>query len=605
MSILICGASSTVGRDLCDLLDRENIDYDGTFYRCCDRRLCERTNMFRVDFTNMEEVATFFYENKHRWRVCVFLVAERNLELCEKNWNIAMRINVDTVDSMSALCAKEGIYFIHLSTDYVFDGTSQPCFATSNVNPIQNYGISKFISECRVQRNYTQPITLSSCLSSIGVSSPNYCIIRTPTLYTSNPCSFISNNTITSLARHVMDLRHTNATADTPAMTTYVDDYEIYRPLYIPDLCIFIRVIAMVAIDNLTNMSRIQSSSGTKPPKFSGIYHFYNPDNRFTRFQMTKAVAKFMGLSHLHVVPSTRPVHAVTTTRYPYDPQLYDARYNIRNYFTHTFEETIPHIFSRYKHPPIGTSGGEKGGMANSSSFFLMFNLDDTLVHTCYAHYRSYLDVFRNRGLSFMSYSEWRTYIYYKNIHTFLENVALDMAGHDTITTERIIAEIQNEKHEAFKIYAPLYVTPTKNALDMLRWIEKHQDTINAVIVANCSQEIIDVICDVVPELHKITNWYTRETAMSRTMDTINTIDNNAAINPKKDIYVGAKEMFYKQEQYTIGFENTYVGYESLHETTPIIYFYIDENETSSDNITRTNGTIDAFIFNDYRVFTR
>lgn len=596
MSILICGASSSVGRDLCDLLDRENIRYDGTFYkyfnyhygRMChnDRAFCERDNMFQVDFTNEEEVSTFFNVNKSRWRVCVFLVAERNIERCEENWNMAMRINVDAVDYMSGLCAKEGIYFIHLSTDYVFDGTTQPSFATSSVNPIQNYGISKLLSEYRVQKNYTQSITLASCLSSIGFSAPNYCIIRTPTLYTNNRSSPLYNNTVTSVAKHVMDLRHRTVGV---GVGVGVDNHEIQRPLYIPDLCIFIRVIAMVAIDHLTGIRSIRSSSGANPPKFSGIYHFYNPDNRFTKYEITKKIAEYMNLSSFHVIGNGAGDQHKSKIPIPYDPQLFDTRFNIRNYFTHTFDETIPHIFSRYKHPRIGSSGN------GASTYFLLFDLDGALVHTSYAHYRSYLDVFRNRGLSFMPYSEWKTYFCYKNVHTFIEEVAAQISGNDFIQTERILSEIRNEKLEAFKNYAPLYVTPTKNALDMIRWIQKHPDTISAVIVTNCSQETADIICSVVPELKTMTKWCLRD--FETPASVMVTTTDSTTTNPKNDIYERAKTMYYQQEDYVIGFENTYVGYNSLSNITPIVYFYMDENETSNHVCER----IDAFIFDDYR----
>ena len=589
MSILICGASSSIGRDLCDLLDRENILYDGTFYRCPEREFtafCERDNMFQVDFTNQEEVSAFFMENNRRWRVCIFLVAERNIETCQRNWETAIRINVDAVDYMSGLCAKEGIYFIHLSTDYVFDGTIQPSFPTSNVNPIQNYGMSKLLSELRVQRNYTQAITLASCLSDIGCSAPHYCIIRTPTLYTSRASSPLHTNPLMKLARHVMDLRQSGSVG----ACVSVDNREVQRPLYIPDLCIFIRVIAMVAIDSMTGVSSIRSSSGANPPKFNGIYHFYNPDNCFTKYEITKAVAGYMGLSCFHVVAASARIEgangAESPKRIPHDPQLFDTRFNIRNYFTHTFDETIPHVFSRFKHPKIGSRGG-----SGAPTYFLLFDLDGTLVHTSYAHYRSYLEVFRNRGLSFMSYSEWKTYICYKNVHTFLEEVAAHIAENDFIQTERILSEIRNEKQEAFKIYAPLYVTPTKNAVDMLRWIEKHPDTINAVIVANCSQETADIICSVVPELKMITNWCLRENNWPALMPT------TATANPKKDIYHRAKSMYYNDEQHIIGFENTYVGYQSLANVTPVVYYYIDDNEASSYGSER----IDAFLFNDYR----
>jgi hypothetical protein len=129
----------------------------------------------------------------------------------------------------------------------------------------------------------------------------------------------------------------------------------------------------------------------------------------------------------------------------------------------------------------------------------------------------------------------------------------------------------------------------------MLRWIEKHPDTINAVIVANCSQETADIICSVVPELKTITNWCLRENDWPATVTTTETT--SATTTPKNDIYEKAKNMYYQQEDYVIGFENTYVGYNSLSNITPIVYFYMDENETSNHVCER----IDAFIFDDYR----
>ena len=567
MAILICGASSIIGRDLCELLDRENTRYDGTYHKCNDTSFCNRENMFRVDFTKPDEVRGFFLENKERWRVCVFLVAERNIELCERDWSLALRINVEAVDTMSSLCAAEGIYFIHLSTDSVFDGCSQPNFPNSPVNPVHNYGMSKLLSEYRVQRNYTEPITLASCLSTLGrVTTPNYCIIRTPEVYTNAECH--SHTVVTELARNVMDLR-------AAAMTTVisVDDYEIHRPVFTHDLCIFIRVVATVALDSITNQSNIQSSSGAIIPKFTGIYHFYNPDNRFTKYEMTKAIADYMGMKHFHIVPHSRSRERLgsATLRRPHDPQLIETRYNIRNYFTHTFSETIPHIFSRYKHPKIRGGGGGR--------FFLIFNLDGPLIHTSYAHYRSYVDVFRNRGLQFMSYSQWNTYNTYKKIHTFLEEVAAELAGHDCIHTERILSEIRSEKLEAFRTYALLYVTPTTHALEFLNELPDRPE-INAVIYSDGCQETKNIICSVIPELRNIKNW-------------------SSSVEE-------AKELYYNKEEYVIGFENTAVGYVRMHAITPIVYLHINETESSSTSetcihcpwYTKTN----AFLFDDYRV---
>ena len=565
--ILVCGASGLVGRDLCDLFERENIRYDGTYHTCTDRAFCERDHMFRVDFTNPSDVSDFFTKNGHRWLACVFLVVQRMVDVCEKDWNAIMRVNVDAVDMMSSLCEKNDIYFIHLSTDYVFDGTTPPYSPKTPVNPLQNYGITKLLSECRVQKNYA--------------TSPNYCIIRTPVLYTGNNASPLYDNAVTVLSKSVMDLR-----AHTPGLTRPEDDYYIRRPVYIPDLCIFIRAVAILATGTTVG--------DDTPARFSGIYHYYNPDNCFTKYQMTRAISEYLELSHLHIVPS-RPGAGAGAGAYqqamrPYDTQLVDARYNISNFFTHSFTETLPHVFSRFKHPKIGitahqtTTAVEQG--RGDNTYFLMFDLDGTLVHTSYAHYRSYLEVFRNRGLLFMSYTEWNKYINYKNIHTYLETVAADLADQDTIETDRILSDMRNEKLAAFKIYAPMYIIPTNHALDMLRFIKANPTTINAVVVTNSSQATTDIIRGVVPELDHIEKWCVRETY--------------TAPKPHPECYAKAVELYYRQEKYMIGFENTSIGYESLRHSTPIIYLYIDEHDEYAKQ-DKWYYKKDAFYFDDFR----
>lgn len=564
MTILVCGASGLVGRDLCDLFERENIRYDGTYNTCSDHAFTERDNMFRVDFTNPVDITDFFNEHNHRWLVCVFLVVQRMVDICEKDWNAIMRVNVDAADTMSALCEKSGIYFIHLSTDYVFDGSAAPYSPDSPVNPLQNYGITKLLSECRVQRNYA--------------TSPNYCIIRTPVLYSGNKASPLYDNAVTVLSKGVMDLR-----AASVGFTRPEDDYYIRRPVYIPDLCVFIHAVAILSTDAVT-------AGDDTPARFSGIYHFYNPDNYYTKYQMTKAIAEYLELSHLHIVPVRPDAGAgasggIYQAKRPYDTQLIDSRYNIRNFVSHTFIETLSHVFSRFKHPKIGAAAATAEGR-EVNTYFLMFDLDGTLVHTSYAHYRSYLDVFRKRGLLFMSYSEWNKYINDKNIHTYLETVAAELANQDIIETERILSDMRREKLIAFKIYAPLYITPTNHAADMLRFIHANPTTINAVVVTNSSQATTDIIREVVPELNYIEKWCVRETY--------------TAPKPHPECYVRAVELYYRQEPYIIGFENTSIGYESLRHVTPIVYLYIDEHDEYAKQ-DKWYYKKDAFIFDDFR----
>jgi dTDP-4-dehydrorhamnose reductase/beta-phosphoglucomutase-like phosphatase (HAD superfamily) len=490
------------------------------------------------------------------------------VDVCEKDWNAIMRVNVDAANMMSNLCAKKGIYFIHLSTDYVFDGTTSPYSPDSRVNPIQNYGITKLISECRVQQNYA--------------SSPtNYCIIRTPVIYSGNKASSLYDNAVSALSKKVMDLRfHTRA-----ALTTTEDDYYIRRPVYIPDLCIFIRVVAILATKAV-----MEEQEDDILARFAGIYHFYNPVNCFTKYQMTKAIAQYLELSHLHIVPVRPDVldTCITQAMRPYDTQLIDSRYNIENFFLHSFTETLPHVFSRFKHPKIGVEGAKtataKAG--RDDTYFLLFDLDGTLANTSYAHYRSYLEVFRNRGLDFMKYTEWNKYINYNNIHTYLETVAAELAHQDIVESERILSDMRTEKLAAFKMYAPLYITPTKHAIDMLRFIQANPATINAVVVTNSSQATTDIIREVIPELNYITKWCVRETYITP--------------KPHPESYSKAVELYYLKEKYMIGFENTSIGYESLRHSTSIVYLYIDEYDEYAKQ-SKWYYKKDAFYFDDFR----
>lgn len=160
--ILICGASGLVGKEMCKFLDEQNTSYIGTY----NNNRVDRNNMFKLDFADPKMVEEFLLQ--HKVTSCIFCIVERLTDVCENSWNEIKTTNVDLVHTTSYLCNKLNIKFIHLSTDYVFDGSRQPNLPDGLKNPLQNYGISKLISEYRV---------LNNC--------KNYCIIRTPVLYSS------------------------------------------------------------------------------------------------------------------------------------------------------------------------------------------------------------------------------------------------------------------------------------------------------------------------------------------------------------------------------------------------------------------------------------
>jgi dTDP-4-dehydrorhamnose reductase len=63
----------------------------------------------------------------------------------------AARANADGPEALATLCARAGIPFIHISTDYVFDGSSgRPYLETDATSPTGVYGRTKRDGEVRV-----------------------------------------------------------------------------------------------------------------------------------------------------------------------------------------------------------------------------------------------------------------------------------------------------------------------------------------------------------------------------------------------------------------------------------------------------------------------
>jgi len=72
------------------------------------------------------------------------LAALTNVDLCERNPELAYSINVGGIDSLVNTFKGP---IIHISTDYVFDGESGPNKEADQTNPLNVYGLSKLASE--------------------------------------------------------------------------------------------------------------------------------------------------------------------------------------------------------------------------------------------------------------------------------------------------------------------------------------------------------------------------------------------------------------------------------------------------------------------------
>jgi dTDP-4-dehydrorhamnose reductase len=496
--ILICGASGLVGKEICRFLDIKEINYIGTYHT----HKPENPNMYNIDFSNPKILEDFLVT--HGITCCIFSIVERQTDVCEKNWGDIKPTNIDFVHNTSYLCNKLNIRFIHLSTDYVFDGSNQPNYPYSLKNPLQNYGISKLISEYRV---------LSNC--------SKYCIIRTPVLY--SELSKIHDNAITLIGKNIMDLRTRKTTED---------NYSIRRPLYIGDLCPFI-------YDCIYN-------------NYNGIYHFYNPYNKFTKYEICEKIGKYLDIQITHIIPNNEKSEGIAPR--PYDTQLLDDRIKIYNYTFSDFDTSLEKCFGKYRHPRINNE--------NKNDMFICLDMDGTIINTNISHYNAYKKVFESYHKSFLNMEEWDTMIQTSNIDNYLRS----MFNED---------ELYNIKKDKIEYLKNESITFTKNSDTFLRYLI--ENNFNFCIVTNTNKNTVELFKTKLPLLNEIKQWVYRE--------------NYVLPKPHPESYEVAKQKYYKNEKYIIGFEDSMVGYDALKHVTDLIYIY------GNESIFKKN---DCYLFDDF-----
>lgn len=95
------------------------------------------------------------FEKLDRYKNCQYLInciAYHKTDQCEMNIDRSFRINSSLVLTLSKYCTQNKITFIHISTDYVFDGSRRELYTENDSpSPLNVYGISKFAGESLVK----------------------------------------------------------------------------------------------------------------------------------------------------------------------------------------------------------------------------------------------------------------------------------------------------------------------------------------------------------------------------------------------------------------------------------------------------------------------
>lgn len=256
--VLVTGANGQLGNEM-RILSQNHPEMEFDF-----------TDIAELDLCNRESVIN--YCNKINPGYIVNCAAYTAVDKAEDNEAVCMKINRDAVENIAIAAGKIKAKILHVSTDYVFDGTNHtPYKETDPVCPVSVYGKTKLEGE-KILKETTN----------------DFVILRTSWLYSPFGNNFVK--TMIKLGKEKSSLK--------------VIFDQIGTPTYAADLA-----AALIKI--------IESSE--KGNFVPGIYHF-SDEGVCSWYDFTKAIHKIAGITKCVVLPietkeyptkATRPAYSV------------------------------------------------------------------------------------------------------------------------------------------------------------------------------------------------------------------------------------------------------------------------------------------------------
>ena len=188
-TILVTGSGGQLGMEIWKLADRFPT-YKFLF-----------TTKEYLPIDDLKLVKNFF--EKQQIDHCINCAAYTAVDKAEAEKEKAFLINADAAGNLALICKAHQAQFIHISTDYVFDGTSStPYKEEDGICPINVYGASKLRGEELVLNNNAAAI-----------------IIRTSWVYSS-----FGNNFVKTMLRLLREKESINVVNDQYGCPTYAAD---------------------------------------------------------------------------------------------------------------------------------------------------------------------------------------------------------------------------------------------------------------------------------------------------------------------------------------------------------------------------------------------
>jgi len=236
-----------------------------------------------IDITNLGELRTFSADKPISWIInCAAYTA---VDKAEDETDLAFKINADGPRNIAEIAKIKGAKLIHISTDYVFDGTKAGAYVeTDPPHPLGVYGQSKYQGEVNIAE------TLSE-----------YFIIRTAWLYGKQ-----GNNFVYTMLRLFKERDEVRVVGD-----------QWGSPTYAPDLAAAILEIVRLSSDAY------------------GIYNFTN-EGKITWYDFACEIYRIYCLTKNSKL-KTKNLISIVTEDYPTKTQRPQNSYLSKDKITKTF----------------------------------------------------------------------------------------------------------------------------------------------------------------------------------------------------------------------------------------------------------------------------
>jgi dTDP-4-dehydrorhamnose reductase len=258
MVVLVTGANGQLGQSIKFIAEKyPNIQFVYTDFQ-------------EMDITNFQNCQTIF--SNYQPHFCINTAAYTAVDKAESEAEKAHLINAVGAENLAKVCKEYDTILLHVSTDFVFDGTSKTPYLESDIpNPQSVYGQTKLDGELAIQENWEK-----------------HFIVRTSWVY-----SQFGNNFMKTMLRLASERDSISVVAD-----------QIGTPTNAVDLAeVLIKIIV---------------SCQTEPVEVFGIYNFSN-EGQCSWYDFAKEIFHQKGISidlkpiptSAYPTPAKRPAYSV------------------------------------------------------------------------------------------------------------------------------------------------------------------------------------------------------------------------------------------------------------------------------------------------------